>query len=173
MTSRLQLASQSAITIGTFPSLQATCKGVLPCLSWKSTKHPWLMRVLTTSIWHLLTARCRAIWPSWNQKTACKWDQIMLKIKTSSKVPIISSNRVHLLASRITTVFNLKVEVRRCTISVKTNKPWDESKFLLSHWSLQWNWWNTNTHCLLTAFLGGRRVINCNNQLNSVNSSVY
>lgn len=93
------------------------------------------------------------------------WDQIMLK----SKVTTISSNRVHLLASRITTVFNLKVEAGRCTISV-SNKPWDESKFLLNHWSLQWNGWNTNTHSPLTAFLGGRRVINSNNKLNILNS---
>lgn len=65
--SKLQLASQRATTIGTLPSLHATCSGVLPCLSWKSTKHPWLMRVWMTSIWHRLTARWRAMCPSCNR----------------------------------------------------------------------------------------------------------
>lgn len=171
MTSKLQLASQSAITIGTFPSLQATCKGVLPCLSCKSTGHPWLMRLLTTSIWHLLTARCRAIWPSWNHKTARKQDLIMLKTKAFCRVTIISLKWVRLLASRITVVliFVLRVEAGRCTVSVWTNQLWDESKFLLSYWALQWNGWNANTHSPLMTSLGGGRVTNCDNQLNIVN----
>lgn len=154
MTSKLQLASQSAITIGTFPSLQATCKGVLPCLSWKSTKHPWLMRVLTTSIWHLLTARCRAIWPSWNHTAGCKWDLIMLKIKAFCGVTIISWKRVHLLASRITMVFTSTLRVEAGSW---TDQLWDKSKFLLSCWALQWNGWKANIHSLLMISLEGER----------------
>lgn len=104
------------------------------------------------------------------------WDTKMLNIKACCRVTIISCKWVHLLASRITmsSIFILRAEAGRCTVFVRTNQLWDESKFMLSHWALQWNGWNVNTHSLLMTSLGGGRVNNSNNQLHSVNfSSVY